>query len=90
MNKLGRKTVAIISTVLLTIFLFMFAGLNRLYGDSTNTSGIYASVAVIFLFQGSYSIGWSPLAVLYPPEVLNYSLRAKGMAVYSFVVQCVG
>lgn len=90
MNKLGRKPMAIISTVLLTVFLFLYAGLNKLYGESTNTSGIYASVAIIFLFQGSYSFGWTPLTVLYPPEVLNYSMRANGMAVYTFVVNCVG
>ncbi|KAL1626784.1 Solute carrier 2, facilitated glucose transporter member 1 [Neofusicoccum ribis] len=90
MDKLGRKTMAIISTTLLTVFLFLYAGLNKLYGTSSNTSGIYASVAVIFLFQGSYSFGWTPLTVLYPPEVLNYSMRANGMAVYTFVVNCVG
>ncbi|KAK7721547.1 Solute carrier 2, facilitated glucose transporter member 1 [Botryosphaeria dothidea] len=90
MNKLGRKIMAIISTALLTIFLFLYAGLNKLYGESANTSGIYASVAVIFLFQGSYSFGWTPLTVLYPPEVLNYSMRANGMGVYTFVVNCVG
>ncbi|KKY16284.1 putative hexose transporter [Diplodia seriata] len=90
LNKFGRKTIAIFSTTLLTAFLFLYAGLNKLYGESTNTSGIYASVAIIFLFQGSYSFGWTPLTVLYPPEVLNYSMRANGMAVYTFVVNCVG
>lgn len=90
MNILGRKTMAIVSTALLTTFLFLYGGLNKLYGESTNTSGIYGSVAVIFLFQGSYSFGWTPITVLYPPEVLNYSMRASGMAVYTFVVNCVG
>ncbi|KAH7054637.1 MFS sugar transporter-like protein [Macrophomina phaseolina] len=90
MNILGRRTMAIISTALLTTFLFLYGGLNKLYGESTNTSGIYGSVAVIFLFQGSYSFGWTPITVLYPPEVLNYSMRASGMAVYTFVVNCVG
>lgn len=67
MDKVGRKTMAIISTVLLTICLFIFGALDKLYGTSTNNSGIYASVAFIFLFQGSYSVAWTPLAVLYPP-----------------------
>ncbi|KAL1644692.1 Solute carrier 2, facilitated glucose transporter member 1 [Diplodia intermedia] len=90
LNKFGRKTIAIVSTTLLTAFLFLYAGLNKLYGESTNTSGIYASVAIIFLFQGSYSFGWTPLTVLYPPEVLNYSMRANGMGMYTFVVNSVG
>lgn len=90
LNKFGRKTIAIFSTSLLTFFLFLYAGLNKLYGESTNISGIYASVATVFLFQGSYSFGWTPLTVLYPPEVLNYSMRANGMAVYTFVANVVG
>lgn len=90
MDIIGRKKMALISTTLLTIFLFLYAGLNSLYGESTNTSGIYGSVAVIFLFQGSYSFGWTPLSVLYPPEVLHYSMRGSGMSVYCFVVNAVG
>jgi len=52
------------------------------YGTSTNHSGIYAAVASIFLFQGAYSIGWTPILYLYPPEVLHYPIRANGMGVF--------
>lgn len=34
----------------------------------------------MFLFQGFYSLAWTPLLYLYPPEVLNYSVRANGVA----------
>lgn len=50
---------------------------------STNTSGIYGTVAAIFIFQGAYSVGITPLTQLYPPEVLNYSIRSNGMAVWT-------
>jgi hypothetical protein len=50
---------------------------------STNTSGIYGTVASIFLFQGSYAIGITPLTLLYPPEILNYAIRANGMAAWT-------
>ncbi len=43
-------------------------------------------MAVVFLFQGFYSIGWTPLLTLYPPEVLNYSIRANGVAGTSFAL----
>ncbi|RFU27656.1 hypothetical protein B7463_g8683, partial [Scytalidium lignicola] len=89
-NKIGRKTLAAISTALLIVFIFMIGGLTAAYGDSDNTSGIYGTVAAIFLFQGSYSFGWTPLTVLYPPEVLNYAIRANGMAVYTFFANGVG
>ncbi|KAF7348361.1 Hexose transporter protein [Mycena sanguinolenta] len=81
-DRLGRKPTAMISITSLTIFLFMVGALTKSYGtNSTNTSGIYATVAMIFLFQGSYSFGWTPLLYVYPPEVLNYSIRANGMGV---------
>ncbi|KDR80418.1 hypothetical protein GALMADRAFT_61792 [Galerina marginata CBS 339.88] len=80
----GRKPTAVISTALLTIFLFMVGALTKVFGNSTNTSGIYGTVAAIFLFQGTYSIGWTPILYLYPPEVLNYSIRANGMGVFQF------
>ena len=41
---------------------------------------------MIFLFQGAYSFGWTPLAYLYPPEVLNYPIRTYGMGVNTFTV----
>lgn len=85
LDRLGRKTVAIISTVALTGFLFIIGALTKVYGSSTNNSGIYGTVAAVFLFQGAYSFGWTPLLYLYPPEVLNYPIRANGMGVFQFV-----
>lgn len=63
---------------------------STVYGTSANTSGIYGTVAAIFLFQGTYSFGWTPLSTLYPPEVLNYSIRSNGMGVYNVVTNSVG
>jgi hypothetical protein len=45
---------------------------------------VYGTVACIFLYQGIYAFGWSSLLVMYPPEVLNFSLRANGMSIYTF------
>lgn len=83
MEKVGRRFIGLTSTGLLTIFIFTIGGLTAAYGTSTNTSGVYGTVAAIFLFQGSYSVGWTPLTMTYPPEVLNYSIRANGIAMNS-------
>ncbi|OCL11101.1 MFS sugar transporter-like protein [Glonium stellatum] len=80
----GRKPTAAVSMGALTIFLFIVGALTKVYGTSKNTSGIYGAVAAIFLFQGSYSFGWTPILYLYPPEVLNYAIRANGMGVFQF------
>jgi hypothetical protein len=78
-----------VSQGLLITCLFVIGGLSKLY--ATNPSGasqslIYGNVAVMFLFQGFYSVAWTPLLYLYPPEILNYSIRANGMAFSSLVL----
>ena len=55
-------------------------------GISSNTSGVYGTVAAIFLFQGAYSFGWTPLLYLYPSEVLNYLIRADGTGIFQFAL----
>ncbi|KAJ3908296.1 general substrate transporter [Lentinula edodes] len=86
----GRKMTTVISTVLLTIFLFLVGALTKVFGNSNNTSGVYGTVAMIFLSQGAYSFGWTPVLFLYPPEVLNYPIRANGMGVFQFFLNGAG
>ncbi|EXJ81686.1 hypothetical protein A1O1_07751 [Capronia coronata CBS 617.96] len=83
-DKLGRRWMVIISTATSTVFLYLTGALSKLYGNTNNQSGGYAAVAMMFLFMGSYSAGWTPLSFMYPVEVLNYSTRAMGMAMYTF------
>ncbi|KAJ5635899.1 hexose transporter protein [Penicillium longicatenatum] len=89
-NEAGRKAMCLISVVGMTIVLFPVGALTKLYGGSGSTSGIYGTVATVFLFQGSYAIGITPLTLLYPPEVLNFSVRSNGMAAWTVAVTCGG
>ena len=87
--KWGRKSTAILSEVLLVICLFVIGGLSKIYADNPDgapSSVVYGDVAVMFMFQGFYSIAWTPLLFLYPPEVMNYSIRANGLAFSSFML----
>ncbi|KAF2098320.1 putative hexose carrier protein [Rhizodiscina lignyota] len=87
--KWGRKPTALLSEVLLVICLFVIGGLSKIYADNpagASKSLVYGDVAVMFLFQGFYSIAWTPLLYLYPPEVMNYSIRANGVAFSSFML----
>jgi Sugar (and other) transporter len=54
------------------------------YGSAESAAGSIATVIVVFLFCGVYSIAWTPLATSYPPEILNYTCRTSGMAAFSF------
>ncbi|KAJ5638721.1 hypothetical protein N7528_001111 [Penicillium herquei] len=87
--KWGRKPTAMLSQVLLSACLFIIGGLSKLYAsnpDGASNSLVYGNVAVMFLFQGFYSLAWTPLLYLYPPEVMNYSIRANGLAFSSLVL----
>ncbi|KAF2448732.1 putative sugar transporter [Karstenula rhodostoma CBS 690.94] len=87
--KWGRKATALLSQTLLVICLFVIGGLSKLYADDPGGASkglIYGDVAVMFLFQGFYSIAWTPLLYLYPPEVMNYSIRANGLAFSQFAL----
>ena len=86
--KAGRKTTALLSQFLLIVCLYIIGGLTKKYSenpDGASSSLVYGNVAVIFLFQGFYSLAWTPLLYLYAPEVMNYSIRAHCQA-FSTVV----
>ncbi|KAF2657228.1 hexose transporter [Lophiostoma macrostomum CBS 122681] len=89
-EKAGRKVLALVSLSGCCIFFFMLSGLTKAYGTSTNTSGIYGTVACMFLFLGAYSIGMTPLTAIYPSEVLSYRMRATGLAWYGIASNLAG
>ncbi|KID90517.1 Major facilitator superfamily domain, general substrate transporter [Metarhizium guizhouense ARSEF 977] len=74
---------------LLIACLFIIGGLSKIYADNPRGASkglIYGDVAVMFLFQGFYSIAWTPLLTLYPPEVMDYPTRANGVAFSQFTL----
>lgn len=85
-DKIGIKATALASTAVMTVGLFLVGALTKLYGTSDYTPGVYATVAMIFVFMGAYSFGWTPLLYLVPAEVLNYRIRANGMSFFGFVL----
>ncbi|OJD30974.1 hexose transporter [Diplodia corticola] len=84
-ERIGRRMLALCSLGSCTVFFYMLGGLTARYGESTNASGIYGTIACIFLFLGAYSFGITPLTVMYQPEVLSYSVRATGMSIATVV-----
>jgi sugar transport protein len=85
----GRKPTALLTQGLLVACLFIIGGLSKLYSDDpegASKSLVYGDVAVMFLFQGFYSLAWTPLLCLYPPEVMNYAIRANGVAFSYFML----
>ena len=86
----GRKSLALLSQSFLVAFLLIIGGLSNKYAsdpEGASQSLIYGNVACVFLFQGAYSIAWTPLATLYPPEVMNYAIRANGLSAAHLIQQ---
>ena len=78
-SRWGRKSTAAVTETLLIVRLLIIGVLSKLYANDPNdasTGLVYANVAIMFLFQGIYSVAWTPLITLYPPEIANFSIRA--------------
>lgn len=86
-DSVSRKTLCAISLAGQIVTFYLLAGLTALYGTSDNKSGIYASIAMIFLYNASYGVGVTPLTVVYPPEVLSYDIRGKEWRSYFDLAQ---
>ncbi|RDW67511.1 hypothetical protein BP6252_08907 [Coleophoma cylindrospora] len=82
---LGRRIQTLGGITGMIISLCLLGGLISRFGESSNKSGIYGSIAAIFLFQGCFSFSITPLTCLYPTEVFQYKLRNAGISVFRFL-----
>lgn len=89
-DQVGRKLLCSLSLIGQIISFYLVGGLTAAYGTSTNQSGVYATIAGIFLYNGAYAFGITPLTVLYPPEVLSYRIRGTGMGLYTMTTKLSG
>lgn len=89
-DKVGAKAAALVSTGGTTVTLFVIGALTKEYGDTEYKPGIYASVAMVFMFSASFAFGWIPILFLVPAEMLNFSIRALGMSMFSLVICVTG
>ncbi|KAK6071507.1 hypothetical protein SCUP234_06806 [Seiridium cupressi] len=86
----GRRFLALTSIGGMVAMLYIFGGLSKTYGTSDNTSAVYGTVAVVFLFQGFYAFGITPLTSMYPPEILPYNMRNAGISIFRCIDSCFG
>ncbi|KAG8157353.1 hypothetical protein KVR01_012737 [Diaporthe batatas] len=84
-DKLGMKFSVLMSTGLSGAALFIVGALTKLYGTSTYSPGVYATVAMIFIFMGTYSVGWTPVLYLVPAQVLSFRMRAVGLSLFQLI-----
>ncbi|KAL0632722.1 hypothetical protein Q9L58_008390 [Maublancomyces gigas] len=85
-DKVGRRKMLFTTSLLFAMWFSILAGLSAKFTGSNNTAASNATVAIIYLFGFTFSIGFTPFQALYPVECLTFETRAKGMAVYNFWV----
>ncbi|KIV83010.1 hypothetical protein PV11_05071 [Exophiala sideris] len=79
---IGRRKQALGSVAGMIVCLYIVGGMIKKFGESSNKSGIYGTIAFIFLFQGFYAFSITPLTSLYPTEISQYKLRTTGIAIF--------
>ena len=84
-DKLGRRTLFLWGTLLTGLCYIPINVLAAKANGHISTGNGYAFIAMIFLYGIFWSFCWTPLQALYPAEVLNNKIRAKGMAAQSFI-----
>ncbi|KAL2859393.1 general substrate transporter [Aspergillus pseudodeflectus] len=81
-ERLGRRFLFRASTLgMLAVFIAWTIASERFDATGSDAAGIIV-MALIFVFGFFYGIAFGPLSVAYSVEVLPYSIRARGMAVY--------
>ncbi|KAL2818715.1 general substrate transporter [Aspergillus cavernicola] len=89
-EKYGRRPLWLTSTALMFVFFALVTALSGVFSESHIKAAGSASVAMLFLFFGSYAIAYTPLSIAYPVEILPFHLRAKGLSLCLTVVFAAG
>lgn len=85
-DRVGRRPLLFTASCLFVLWFTIVAALSATFVGSGNVAASNATVAMIYFFGLTFSVGFTPLQALYPVECLTFETRAKGMAVYMFAV----
>lgn len=87
-DKFGRRPLFLLSTTSMLIIFTVWTVCTALYEDENNKMAGKAVIAMIFFYSIAYAFAWSGLLVAYTVEILPFKLRAKGLMIMNFFVQC--
>ncbi|XDG10290.1 hypothetical protein ABKA04_009905 [Annulohypoxylon sp. FPYF3050] len=87
-DRVGRVPMLVGGTLWSGAVLACMAGLSAAAIDTVG--GRNAIIAMVYIFQVGYAISWTPLSFSYCAEMLNFTIRAKGMGFYTIFDSLVG
>ncbi|KAH9940241.1 hexose transporter [Amylocystis lapponica] len=85
-DRAGRRKLFLASSSGCLVFFTMQTICTARYSITPTPAAGHAYIAAIFLFSLCYDLAFTPLVVTYTVEILPFSLRAKGLNVYNFIV----
>ena len=85
-DRIGRRPVLLFTNVTLGLVWFGMSIASSIHFRTGSVDSARAIIALIYMFKIVFSLGMTPLVVLYPVEVLSYEMRAKGFALSGLVI----
>ncbi|PSK55281.1 High-affinity glucose transporter [Elsinoe australis] len=85
-DKIGRRTLFLISTAGMLGTFVVWTICSSVYSKSGNEGAGRAVIVMIFIYYVFYNLAWSGLLVGYCVEILPYNIRAKGMTMVFLMV----
>ncbi|BGP27282.1 hypothetical protein JCM10295v2_006246 [Rhodotorula toruloides] len=81
-DRIGRRKLWLTSTAIMFVSYCCLIGLSAGFDHTKNKGLGYGVIVFIFTSYGGYSLGWTPLPYPYTTEILPYSMRASGLALF--------
>lgn len=82
--KFGRRPLFMLALFLVFLCLIAITAGSAVFAEAGSRQAGIAVVAFIYLFSPAYNLGLAPNLGLYITEIVPYSLRLRGMAVFQF------
>ncbi|KAM0430154.1 hypothetical protein ACHAPT_006162 [Fusarium lateritium] len=81
MDRIGRRPLLMGTLAFCIVCFVIMTPTSKIASENHNETNVAnTSIAFIYLFAISYSLGWTPLSPMYIVEVLGTNTRAKGKA----------
>jgi MFS family permease len=87
-DKFGRRSLFLLSLIGCLVSFIFITALSGSFASSGNKSTGVAMIPFLFIFNAFYAIAFTPIPMLYVPEISSYALRAKSAALLLLSQNC--